>query len=250
MDKLIQKYIFAAAFVVSTMLIGSRCLQYGVENHRLSTIGDALAQYTNPPPEAVLLSDIYINAEDFLNIAGMQSENSDVVGYIRADGTYIDYPVLKSEDQDKYLQRDFWGKKSLYGSIFMDNASYEGGFNLVLYGHNMKSGRMFGSLKHYLEPGFSDNYPYLKYIDAESIQIYRVSAILSASADEDTLNRVLIPYTEAEMSALSEFISAYGYKVYRLPEWGDKLLTLATCEYSHKNGRLYVIGILENRIEK
>lgn len=98
---------FAAACVVSTILIGSRCLQYGVENHRLRTIGGTLAQYTNQPPEAVILSDIYINAEDFLNIAGMQSENSDVVGYIRVDGTYIDYPVLKSEDQDKYLQRDF-----------------------------------------------------------------------------------------------------------------------------------------------
>lgn len=250
MKKLLQNYIYAAAFIIPMMLIAARCVQYEVENYRIDTMRIALAQYTVPPPAAESLSDICVNAEDFIDIDGMQSENSDVTGYIRVEGTYIDYPVLKSENQDRYLQRDFYGRNSLYGSIFQDNASYEGGSNLVLYGHNMKSGRMFGQLKRYLEPGFSASHPYLKYIDMESIQLYRVSAVVRASADEDSLNQVLVPYTEAEMSALSGYISAYGCEISQLPEWGDKLLTLATCDYSHKNGRLYVIGILENKIDK
>ena len=79
--------------------------------------------------------------------------NKDTVGYIKIPGTMIDYPVVKSADNDYYLHRDFYGNENKSGTVMMDHKNVvsadKTSANLVLYGHNMAIGTFFSSLSEY-----------------------------------------------------------------------------------------------------
>ncbi len=87
------------------------------------------------------------------------AENEDLVGWLTIEGTNINYPVLQSdtqEDSQFYLTHSFARKKDKNGSLFMDyrNDFLDRDTNIIIYGHNMKSGAMFGSLKQYLNADY------------------------------------------------------------------------------------------------
>ena len=96
--------------------------------------------------------------------------NPDTVGYLKIDGTAIDYPVVKGKDNDYYLTHDFYGEKSKSGSVMMDCncvVSPDGNSgNMVLYGHNMAVGTFFACLSEYWRTLY-DSY------DAPSMQFYK-----------------------------------------------------------------------------
>ncbi|MBR4306359.1 MAG: class B sortase, partial [Ruminiclostridium sp.] len=79
--------------------------------------------------------------------------NPDTVGYLKIPGTAIDYPVVKSEDNDYYLFRDFYGNPNKSGTVMMDHKNVvsadKTSANLVLYGHNMAIGTFFAGLGEY-----------------------------------------------------------------------------------------------------
>ena len=87
----------------------------------------------------------------------LKKQNSDIYAWINIPGTSVDYPVLRCEDDNSYyLNHTVDKKKSIYGSIYTEN--YNGAdfadFNTVVYGHNMKNGTMFGTLKKYRDKTF------------------------------------------------------------------------------------------------
>ena len=82
------------------------------------------------------------------------AQHSDFAGWITIDGTKIDYPVmLTPNDGDYYLKRNVNGEDDINGTLFMDPRTdlVQRSTNIIIYGHNMKSGAMFGSLKKYLD---------------------------------------------------------------------------------------------------
>lgn len=233
----------------SVILTAARCFQYGGEDKTLKKITDVTAQYLSPAPAVSQGSVKSAEMEEFIDLEALQKINQDACGYIKIDGTQISYPVMYSEQPHKYLRRNFYGKPSIYGSIYLDNASYLSGTNMVLYGHNMKSGKMFGELKRYLGDAFAKEHQEIRYITSDEIRVYDLCAVVRAPADEEKLVRNLIPYTEEECRMLADFVAGHG-TVFQEFSWGDQLITLATCEYSHKNGRLFVIGRLAGTINR
>ena len=90
--------------------------------------------------------------------------NPDVVGWIYAPGTPINYPVVQGEDNEYYLTRDFYKNKSASGTLFLDenHPFRENAQNLLLHGHNMKDGTMFGRLAQYLyDDTYLRNHPFV-----------------------------------------------------------------------------------------
>lgn len=248
--KRLLKILFLLMIGIPLCLILIRIGQYAASAHKNAATAKIAARYQLPLLEEYEISALPINKEDFIDIAGLKTENPDTVGYVRIEGTPVDYPVLKNEkNQDKYLRAGFDGEYSVSGSIFMDNACYEGCMNTVLYGHNMKSGDMFSVLKNYTDSEFTQNHNIIKYVDENAISVYKVCAVFSAPAGDKELIHCLIPYTKEEMEALKECISSAGGAVYEDFGFGDKLITLATCEYTHKNGRLFVVGKLDGSVE-
>ena len=233
--------------IIPTFCIGGRLLQYQEENEKLNQVTEIVATYTIEQPAVSMLSKTTIESESFVDINGLQNENPDVVGFVEIPGTQVAYPVMKSQEQDYYIRRGFDGKRSVYGSIYMDNVCYEDGANIVLYGHNMKSGKMFGTLRHYLDPEYKNTHKEIRYITQDKIACYEVCAVFTASANEEELVKNLVPYTEQEIKKLNAYLKKHGNMTEDLT-WGDQLITLATCEYTQKNGRLFVIGKLADTI--
>lgn len=240
---------FLLMFIIPLCLILTRIGQYASSAYKNAKTAEIVAKYQVPAPKGYEMPALPVNQEDFIDIIGFKTENPDTVGYIRIDDTSIAYPVLKNEEnQDKYLRTGFDGEYSVSGSIFMDNACYDGCMNTVLYGHNMKSGDMFSGLKQYLDPKFVQDNPIIKYVDEDVISVYEVCAVFSAPAKDSELIRCLVPYTKDELEALRDYIRSSGGAIYEDFEFGDKLITLITCEYTHKNGRLFVVGKLAGTV--
>ena len=84
----------------------------------------------------------------------LKSENSDFRLWFYIDGTDISYPVMFSGDNDFYLHRDFYKESNISGTLFLDFRNRKIGGNTIIYGHNMKNGSMFGSLKEYADEVF------------------------------------------------------------------------------------------------
>ena len=119
------------------------------------------------------LSQLYLDAEDDSEVSENSKEilpsfkklleiNPDTVGYLKIDGTIIDYPVVKTDDNDFYLTHDFYKNESRSGTVMMDyrNKVTPDGHsaNMVLYGHNMQVGTFFATLGEYWRTMY-DQYP-------------------------------------------------------------------------------------------
>lgn len=99
----------------------------------------------------------------------LKAENPDVIGWIRFDNQDelgINYPILYSGDNEKYLRTDLYGNSHIAGCIFLEglNKSDFSDYYNIIYGHNMNDGSMFGSLKKYKDDGFWKRINTLLYI--------------------------------------------------------------------------------------
>ena len=85
----------------------------------------------------------------------MRQINPDYICWMTIDGTVVDYPVVRGEDNEKYLDLSFSGEKNMLGSLFMDYRC-EGKYvpHIIVYGHNSSQGDMFGSLWMFLDEGY------------------------------------------------------------------------------------------------
>lgn len=172
--------------------------------------------------------------------------NPDVVAWIQFDEPEkINYPVVKGEDNDKYLHTTFEGKKNSSGAIFMDVAN-DGGFsdrNTFIYGHNMKNGSMFGQLRKFKTKDYYEQNPYF-YIytpDGEEVK-YQIFAVCIV---EDTSKSYTRFYNSDE-----EYIDYLQYiKSIALYDTGirlaaeAKIVSLSTCTNVSETQRLLVHGV-------
>lgn len=172
--------------------------------------------------------EISIDFEQLFNI------NKDVVGWIIIEGTNINYPILKSNDNDYYLKRDINRNISKSGSIFLDYRNHEfSDENTVIYGHNMKNGTMFNQLKkiHNNELGKEIN---IRIYTPENNSVYKVFSTYTIKSEDFKMN--------AEVSELQKKSRTdFGVTL----EKNEKILTLFTCTDSMAE-RIIVHAILEN----
>lgn len=159
--------------------------------------------------------------------------NDRIVGWISIDDTKLNNPILQAEDNDFYLNRNFKNRESRAGSIFMDyrNDALDISRNTILYGHAMKDGTMFGSLKNYLKQDYADAHRTI-YIDT----LYEGYDVEVFAAYETTID---FYYIETEFKSDEDFIQFIGEVQKRSTidlnvEVGpdDKIVTLSTCKDS------------------
>ena len=88
-----------------------------------------------------------------VDFQGLKKENPDTVAWIKVNGTKIEYPVVKASDNEFYLNHNFQKKYNVGGWVFADYKNKFDGSdkNIIVYGHNMKDGSMFGTLKNTLK---------------------------------------------------------------------------------------------------
>ena len=182
------------------------------------------------------------------------AENKDLVGWLEIEGTVINYPVLQSDSEEEsqfYLTHSFEKKKDKNGSLFMDyrNDFVDRDTNIIIYGHNMKSGAMFGSLKKYLEEDYLKKHAKIRFDTIYEHGTYEViGAFLSEVSYQDEYAFRYYNFLNANNE--SEF-EAFCVNVIQLSalkkgtldaKYGDQLLTLSTCSSYTDEGRMFIIA--------
>ena len=179
----------------------------------------------------------------------LYAQNSDLIGWIKMADS-VDYPVLY-RDNSFYMDHDFYGQYSQAGSIFLDarNGMYMDDSAMLIYGHNMRSGEMFGDLDAYRETKYLCKYPIISLQSAweSEPRQYVLISLFDASMNKSDPSYIRIVRTAFETDAEKQaFIDEMRARsIYKIPleaDAGDQLLTLVTCSYSHDNGRFLLFA--------
>lgn len=192
-----------------------------------------------------------IRAAREARLAGYQKVkelNSDMVGWVKIEGTKIDYPVLQSLDSPNfYLTHDFDKNRSAYGAPYVAEECdlTQDCPNILVYGHHMKNGSMFAALDGYLDKSFYEEHPIVQFDTLDSYGDYQVMAVFTMSAvdqDNPLYTWISAGNEEAFNSYVSYIKEQSVYDTGVDAQWGDHLLSLITCEYTHQDGRLIVVA--------
>lgn len=169
----------------------------------------------------------------------LQHLNQDVCGWISIDGTKVDYPLLQSQDNVKYLDRNAFGDYAVTGSIFLDyrfNPNFTD-FNTIIYGHSMASGAMFGEIKKFAEQDFFDQHRYGTIYYNGQEKGLEIFGILEVDAYDSEIYRTLGASDEDHQAYYQYLLSKAKYKRDVSLTSSDKIVLLSTCFFNITNGR-------------
>lgn len=185
----------------------------------------------------------------------MAAENPDFVGWIKIDGTKLDYPLMYTpEEPEKYIRKNFDGNFSVGGLPFIsgDCSLEPRSDNLIIYGHNMTNGTMFHCLMNYDQINYWREHPVIYLSSLYEEKEYEILAALydRVYQKSDTCFK-FYQFVDAEnKEAFNEAISYFKehalYDTGVTAEYGDKLITLVTCSYHVDNGRFVIVAREKN----
>ncbi len=195
-----------------------------------------------PIPEPTPVPNPY--ADSFL-------ANSDMAGWLQIPGTNIDYPIMRTpEDENYYLYRAFDKSDNVNGSLILDTDSSLEPLttNLIIHGHNMKSGAMFGNLTDYERKEYFEEHKQIILYTEECQRNYEVIAVFRSQVYKKSDN-VFKFYKFFQADTPEDFDDFYHnikalsmYDTGITAEFGDHFITLSTCVYHVTNGRFVVVA--------
>lgn len=181
-------------------------------------------------PAPVEDEDIYIHRLDALDLEQLRETNPDLIGWIWIPDTQVNYPLMQGEDNSYYLNRTWEGSENIVGSIFLEtrNTPELTDFNTIVYGHNMKNGAMFGSLKQYCEQNYAQQHPYVYIRTDGGTYRYEVFAAFEADVESATYG-LSFNQEKTRINFLTEAEENSAIETGIKPAVTDRILTLSTC---------------------
>ena len=199
-------------------------------------------QYTlDEAPEAREVLDEYKN---------LLNKNKKLIGWLKIDDTNIDFPVMQTSDNEYYLNHNLNQEYDRNGTIFMDKDCdvLKPSTNYIIYGHHMKSGKMFGKLDKYQDQKYCEEHKYIQFDTIYEKGTYEVMYVFRSrvySEEEIVFKYYQFIDADGEQqfdSYMEEMASMSLFDTGVTAEYGDQLLTLSTCDYQEKNGRFVVVA--------
>lgn len=207
--------------------------------------------------------------------AAIYEKNNDLVGWLYIPALKIEYPVMQTPDRpDYYLRRDFYGNYNTSGCLYVREVCdvFAPSDNVVIYGHAMKTGDMFGRLYYFRDKSYWEKNPYFTFdtlyghYDYQIFAVFRTSGtwgvgypyhVFNDAASEEEFNKFIADIKGAAFTMDTSQVNGEGlylgsvyYDTGITPKYGDKLVTLSTCEYTvrdpgtnTKNGRLVIVAV-------
>lgn len=183
--------------------------------------------------------------------------NNDIAGWLTIDNTKIDYPVVRAENNIKYLRNDIYGNYSVPGSIFMDfrcSADFSDAATLI-YGHHMANGTMFGDIDKFKDEKFFNKNRTGALIVPDDIYTLKIMAFFIKSSSDDQLFNPG-QFSFANFSRLLDYIESdsqyYDRILVNEERYADptpQVLILSTCSNEFTNARAVLICLMESRNE-
>ena len=176
--------------------------------------------------------------------------NKDLVGWIKIDGTNIDFPVVqRKESTDYYLYKNFDGEYSNQGTIYVREQCdvFAPSDNLTIYGHRTSAGTMFGALQKYQKEDFWRDHQYIQFDTVSERHTYQIMSVFTIETTEDSDFKYHLFVDAADEAEFDQFVTkAKAYSLYDTgvsAQPGDKLITLSTCVGYGDLQRLVVVAV-------
>lgn len=205
----------------------------------------------NEPSSTVPIEETQIKSvfpdNDFIYTANPASTfyaiNQDYVGWIKVANTKIDYPVVRGNDNEEYLDKNFKKEKDVLGSIFMDYRNLGMGLDrhTVIYGHFTERGLMFGDLDKFADRKFAEENSVFTFSTPQGEKTYKVFSVHISPSEGPYLDTQFNNTTYGEFQNMLKESSIFDLET----EPSDKLsiITLVTCNYAMEDGRLFLHAI-------
>lgn len=180
----------------------------------------------------------------------LYNKNKRLIGWLKIDDTIIDYPVMQTSNNEYYLDHNFNQEYDRNGSLFMDAACdvVHRNTNLIIYGHHMKSGKMFGNLNSYSSKEYCEKHSTIRFDTIYEKGLYQVMYVFrSRIYNEDEVVFKYYKFFDAASekefeSNMQEMAALSLYDTGVTASFGDELLTLSTCDSSEPDGRFVVVA--------
>ncbi|MDD3414373.1 MAG: class B sortase [Lachnospiraceae bacterium] len=248
------RIIIAILGIVFLVSMGAVVKNY-LDSQKQQELYSDLVEVVETEPEKEEKPMIYDGDTEFLpHYQKLYIQNNDMVGWIQVKDTKINYPVVQSKyEPDFYLKHKFDKSYSEYGCPYVQENCDVGkpSDNLIIYGHHMNDGSMFAELTKYESKGFYENHKTITFDSVTQHREYEIVAVFKTvaySSDGFQYYR----FVDAENSedydnyiAKCKELALYATGV--SAQYGDKLITLSTCEYSRNNGRFVVVAKLNTK---
>ena len=177
--------------------------------------------------------------------------NKKLIGWLKIDDTNIDYPVVQTSDNVYYLTHNINQEEDRNGTLFLDASCdvINGSTNYIVYGHDMRSGNMFGKLDKYKKESYYEEHKYITFDTIYEKATYEVMYAFESKVykQEDVdfkYYQFIDAYSEVEFNSYMKEMASWSlYDTGVTAQYGDQLLTLSTCDKSvTANGRFVVVA--------
>lgn len=248
--------LFAAVFIVSAVVVGKYVMEAKERSDKYETLQDQVDSIRNSDTEpSVTVTTPFTDPETnepatiLPEYADLFLQNPDMVGWIRIEGTKVNYPVLQTPDSvDYYLKKGFDKKYNSGGAIYVREVCdvNEPSDNITIYGHNMQDGSMFAAITRYQYKDFWEEHKTFSFDTLTERHTYEVVCAFKTSGYVDE-GFAYHQFVDADtQSEFDKFIATCKsldfFETGVTAEYGDKLICLSTCEYTQDNGRFVVVA--------
>lgn len=226
---------FVLVLTVSTIIIGVFFMQG-------NSHGDILSE----------AKEIFYSTDSSTALKNLASQNPDIKGWLRIEGTQIDCAVCQSSDDRYYIDHNQLKEKSRYGALFLqsnDSINREkNDKNIVIFGNNMNDETMFGQLKKYTNLNFYKSNPTIELYYGDKLETYAIFSVMLTSSASDDEGQIYKPY-KSHFIDDAEFDGWFNEAKTRSminttveAENGDNILTLVTVADDFEGARLVVMA--------
>lgn len=179
-----------------------------------------------------------------VSFQNLYNENNDYLFWLYIPNTKIDYPVMMSRDNKDYLHSSFYKEKLYAGTLFIDalSSKRENQDNLIVYGHNMKDGSMFGTLKKWRSEKYFNEHKFIEIYTETEKRVYLIFAVREVSSNMDLLHYKLDGFTNEEYIQDARNNNIH-FREFEDQYKNNQIMTLSTC-MSNDAKRLIINAVL------
>lgn len=248
--------IFLCVFLYSGYRIWSYYAEKSKADHMYDDIMSSFAPTTPSKPQSSGGKEEQTEPSDDtgykpqVDAKKIAAEYPDFVGWLYSPDTPINYPVMQASDNDYYLHRLMDGSYNYNGCLFADYRCDKGfaNDNTLIYGHNMFSGIMFGTLQKYKSADYYAEHPVMYFETEYGVYELEVFAAYTTTHDSDAYT-ISFSSETAYLNFLNNAISQSAFNADVQLTAADRIVTLSTCAYEFDNARFVVLCKVSQRMD-